>query len=542
MAKKSTKRRQAQGLVGGAATPPTSQANSNDPNITYVRTEVGLMQPKWTQVKDCLEGARKIKEKGTLYLPLPMNDPDPKERELRYATYKERAQFFNFTLRTLNGMIGQVFSRDPILTGGSYLTKLSTNIDGAGTTLDQQAKKALGSVIAYGRAGILADYPSRQNGATMAEIQELKVRPAIQLFMPWQVINWREAVIDGNKVYTLIVIQQQAESADDGFQVTYEDEWRVLRLVNGVYHAEVWRKNQVEAAYRYSGDLIPRDADGNPFDRIPFSFIGSSTNDSSVDEPPLYDLSEINIGHYRNSADYEEACFIVGQPTLAISGLTQQWVEMVWKGPIYLGSRAAVTMPSGAKAELLQVQPNSMPFEAMKHKETQAIALGALLIQERTGTKTFGESQSDEMNNSSYLATCAKNVSAAYTSILPYLLAFTQGAALRVQEPDTKDPIMYDLNTDFPAARMTPNERTQLIAEWMDGAITTQEMRDGLRKAGVATDSYEAYKKELEENPSPNQVKATQEAEMAQKALDVKNANRPQPVSNAPNGGNQAGN
>ena len=45
----------------------------------------------------------------------------------------------------------------------------------------------------------------------------------------------------------------------------------------------------------------------------------------------------------------------------------------------------------------------------------------------------------------------------------------------------------FELNTDFDIARLDPQERSSLIAEWQAGAITFEEMRAVLRKAGVAT-------------------------------------------------------
>ena len=50
-----------------------------------------------------------------------------------------------------------------------------------------------------------------------------------------------------------------------------------------------------------------------PWRVIPFQFLGSENNDTSIDDSPLYDMAEVNIGHYRNSADYEEAAYRSGE-------------------------------------------------------------------------------------------------------------------------------------------------------------------------------------------------------------------------------------
>ena len=68
------------------------------------------------------------------------------------------------------------------------------------------------------------------------------------------------------------------------------------------------------SAYGMIEEFIPTSAQGQPLTRIPFQFIGWENNDETPDLPPLYDLSIINLAHYRNSADYEEACYITGNP------------------------------------------------------------------------------------------------------------------------------------------------------------------------------------------------------------------------------------
>lgn len=47
-------------------------------------------------------------------------------------------------------------------------------------------------------------------------------------------------------------------------------------------------------------------------------------NNPYPDNAIMYDLATLNISHYRNSADYEETMFVVGQATLFVSGLQDQ--------------------------------------------------------------------------------------------------------------------------------------------------------------------------------------------------------------------------
>ncbi|MBL1368232.1 DUF4055 domain-containing protein, partial [Acinetobacter baumannii] len=108
-------------------------------------------------------------------------------------------------------------------------------------------------------------------------------------------------------------------------------------------------------------------------DEIPFMFVGSHNNDPEIDNPPMYDLAELNIAHYRNSADYEEAVYMMGQPTYWFSGLTKEWIKEVLGGKIQLGSVGGVLLPANSSAGLLQPTPNTMAKEAMDQKENQMV-------------------------------------------------------------------------------------------------------------------------------------------------------------------------
>lgn len=237
----------------------------------------------------------------------------------------------------------------------------------------------------------------------------------------------------------------------------------------------------------------PTDFRGQTLKRIPFFFVGSVNNDPSPDYSPMYDLCDLNIAHYRNSADYEESCFMVGQPTPVVMGITQQWSEQVLKGTMQLGSRGVIPLPVGGDAKLLQAEPNTMPFEAMQHKERQMVAMGAKLVEQRNVQRTYGEAQLEEASESSILAASAKNVSAAYKQALVICSSFV----------GSDSEVKYELNTDFPASRMGPDELKQLVEMWQQQAITTSEMRDGLRKAGKATLDDEEYAAAIETEPRP---------------------------------------
>jgi len=504
--------------------PPQSDAPIAS-NVDFVRPEVVAAGPRWKVVRDCLTGNDAVKRAGRLYLPMPNPTDTSKENCGRYDNYKERAVFYNVTRRTVDGWNGQVFSREPISRFPDQMDDVWYDVDGAGTSIDQQAKLALGSVMGYGRGGLLVDYPHTEGPLTIKEIRDGFIRPTIHFYSPESIINWQMRKIGATYVPSLIVLKETTSGvASDGFSIVSNNQCRVLRLTaDERYQIETWVKAEKDDIWQLQSRYYMIDPNGRPVNRILFFPLGIGQNNFNIDLSPTYDLAMLNIAHYRNSADYEDSCFMVGQPTPVVAGVTQEWVEEVFKGTIELGSRAVIPLPVGGNAMLLQVNPNSMTMEAMRHKEAQMVALGARIIKDDSVSKTLGESQMDEAGDASILATAAKNVSTAYSKALQ-ICGYLMGIGGK------REDFQYQLNTDFPAARLTPNERAQLILEWQAEAISQSEMRAGLRRGGVATLDDEVYREEVKKFPPPEDKEKIQQGQADNR-----------PLNQGSGGGNQAG-
>lgn len=472
-----------------ARTATNSFIRTNQGGVAYVRDEIRALLPQYELIRDCLAGEKQIKHRREAYLPKPSPEDTSKENEARYQAYLKRAVFYNVTKRTLNGLVGQIFMREPVIEVPTLLDALVLDVTGSGVSLEQLAKKATSYVIAFGRAGIYADYPAVAEPATRKDIEEGDIRPTISCYAPWEAINWRTIVRGGRELLSLVVLAERYVVQDDGFEQKKEDQFRVLKLVDNTYVVEVWRKKG--GGFFVAEAYIPTDATGNMLDEIPFVFVGTENNDTNPDNPPLYDLASLNIAHYRNSADYEESCYMVGQPTPYFSGLTEDWVKNVLNGTVFLGARGAVMLPEGGNAGLLQANANSMPKEAMELKERQMVALGAKLVEQKTVQRTATEASQEEASESSTLAASARNVANAIKWALEWCGIFVGTGEAGIK---------FELNTDFDISNMSAADRAQLIKEWQSGAITFEEMRAVLRKGGVATlDDDEAKTKISEE-------------------------------------------
>lgn len=468
-----------------ATTPPPAAVR-----VDFMRPELTERLGQYNQIRDCIAGDLAVKARQTVYLPMPQADDRSPANVLRYKDYAQRAVFYNVTQRTLAGLIGQVFLVDPVIEVPQLLEAVVKDANGNGVSLVQLAQSCEEYVLGYGRAGLLTDYPKTDGVVTRQQQLDGSHRPTINLYQPDQIINWRTITRGGEILLSLVVLRERHETYDDGFAIEYEDQYKVLRLVNNVYVQEIWRGKAGAYAPVAKLTTTPRDAKGATLNEIPFTFVGAVDNSPIVDAPPLYALSVLNIAHYRNSADYEESLFMAGQATPVLSGLDERWVNTVLGGVVRLGSRAAISLPPGASAELLQMEANGAIFEAMEHKERQMVSLGAKLVEQKTVQRTATEADLDAAGEDSILTTITKNVSAAFKFALEWAAIF-QGTTTVAKDANKAEGenggIEFELNTEFDISNLSAEDITKAIDAWMKEAIDWEEMRRVLHKAGLAS-------------------------------------------------------
>lgn len=472
------------------------------PNVTFKRPELKKLFPIYELIRDVIAGEVAVKEKKDKYLPKPNAADVSEENKERYKAYLARAVFYNVTRRTLLGLIGQVFMREPNIKIPKRLEALIGDATGTGININQLAKKAVADNLAFSRAGIFVDYPAtEEGGATIEDLENQKIRPTMFVYAPHEIINWRTIERGAKDVISLVVLFEKYPMADDGFEIKLAAQFRVLRLdAAGNYMQEIYREPAPREISESATEIktgnfgliqtiYPRDFNGNLLKEIPFMFMGSDNNDPEPDNPNFYDLASLNIAHYRNSADYEEACYIVGQPTLVMTGLTEDWLKDELKGQANMGSRGGLPLPVGADAKLIQAEENKMLKEAMDTKERQMVALGAKLVEQKEVQRTATEASLESASQGSTLANVTKNVSAAF------VFAFNQALKFVSNE---KAEIVFELNTDFDISAASAEQRAAVIKEWQAGAITFTEMRAVMRKAGIATEDDETAKATIE--------------------------------------------
>lgn len=491
-------------------------AKNKQTSVKFERLEVVRAKVQYELIEDALEGeiALKHPNKQTKYLPLPSSCKNASVNDSSYKAYLTRAVYYNVIQPTRDALVGQLFLRQPVVEVPTQMQPMIENINGEGLNLSQLIRKAANYVLPYGRGGFLADFPKTDSDVTVGQIESGEVQPIIRFYEPWSIRNWHISKEGNRKKVTLLVLDESYEYVTtDAYEVETKIRQRVYKLVGGQCVVEV-HQDEIPVTSQ-----VVKDSKGVPLDHIPFEFIGSENNDPDVDSPPFYNLAILNLAHYRNSADYEESCYLLGQPTLATSGLTQDWVDTNFADGITLGARGAIPLPEGGKAELLQVEPNTLAFEAMGHKEQQMISIGAKILKPNSKVeRKEAEIQIEAASSRSILMTIKTNLELAMLAAMKHAANF-----LGVDNKSIK----LELNDNFDLQSMAPEQIRFLIELYKENTICFDEIRDNLLRSGLANLDLETVKKKLTEDRTMKDALVP--------ALEIKAAEaKANPVGNQP--------
>ena len=428
------------------------------------------------------------KEELEQYLRVLNSEDISPENNERNEFYKEFAIFYNFTGFTLSGLIGEVYAKSPSVNLPATLDYLNESADGKGKSIQQMSQETTREVTKKARSGLYVSYPDIGRAVSAQDVAR-GVRATISHIDAKRIINWREGMVDGVSKLTLVVFTSTKEIIDDdGFGVEEKDTWRELSLKDGIFYDVTWWKDEEEWVFR---EEVPLDGRGVPFTEIPFCFVGSQDNDPSVDTVDISDLADINLGHYRNSADWEDSTFYIGQSQPWMSGIDDAHIKLIRKHGLYSGSRKVMPVPAGETYGYATPDPNPLARVAMQDKMELAKGLGARFIQPGTVAKTAAQALGEAKVAHSILGLIAKNVSEAYTRAVGFVGQY--------MDADTNDAT-FELNSEFDAGTDDAEMINAKVTTWMQGGIPLDDHFNNMKKAGlVAHDKkFEDFQNEID--------------------------------------------
>lgn len=426
---------------------------------------------QWTRCRDAYDGTDAIKDRGSMYLP--KLGGQTKEE---YEAYLARAMWYGATGRTVDGLTGAVTRKDPKLEFPDAIVPQLDDVTLTGTPFQVFVKELLSELLKVGRGGVLVDM-GRDPDADIAA-----ARPYWVSYTAEQIINWRTETRFGKQQLVLVVLCEEYEVVDpqDPYTVECKKRYRELALVDNRYVVRVHTPTVVEGQTAYTMEEVTPVVRGEALTEIPFCFFGVSGLNVVPEKPPILDLVDVNLSHYRSSADLEHGRHFTALPTPWIAGFPETT-------QVKIGSTVAwVSSDPNAKAGMLEFTGQGLGGleKALESKERMMAVLGARMLEEqRTGVETFEATALRTSGERSVLQSTAAVVSLGMTKILQWH-AFWSGVK------ETTD-INVELNQDFISTPLTGSDLTELVKAWQAGAISYETLYWNLQRGEVTRPDVE---------------------------------------------------
>lgn len=404
---------------------------------------------KWTKCRTVADGEEAVKDAATAYLPM-LGGQDVSD----YSAYKNRALFYGATGRTIKGLLGGLMRKDPLFFNTT--SRMDQELDSV-TQLYQSSADLISNmlleVLTVGRVGALIDAPIEEGGV-----------PYISLYKAESIINWRTQNTGAGVVLTLVVLQENYNSpGEDDFVAKERIQYRVLELIENSYQQRVFRSKDaaLESEFYEVPEMTVFPQIGNRrLEYIPFMFINTDVVSPVISTPPLLSLVNVNLSHYRTSADLEHGRHFCGCPTAVLCGFPD---DEEYK----IGSQVAWVNPdSEASAKFLEFTGQGLGSleKALEEKEKQMAVLGAKLLESEKQAPESGYALSvRHSGENSILSSIARNISRASGVLFSWLLEWRGVANVNVE---------VEVNSDFVNERLTSEEITALINAWTMGSIS----------------------------------------------------------------------
>lgn len=464
---------------------------------------------EWTKLRDVLAGQREIKRKGEAYLPA-MKGADKDD----YKIYLERATFFNMLAQTRDGMTGMVFRRDPSIKNLPPKFKDAVRrFAKDGSSHATFAKAVLSDQSGIGRYGVLVDVTD--SPVRNAQPSSFAVGYAAENILDWDEVvdtagfyvpsrvllrefvrdlRWKS---DIEPLTTAKARKARAEALASGSSSSPLVR-QTARTLGGYSYITVYRELKLEEIEWPSGEVKPAyvqylyeedpestpiarlvpNVRGEPLDFIPFKFFGASGNTADVEKPPLLDICDLNLSHYRTYAELEYGRLFTALPVYYAPGTDSEGT-----GEYHIGPNMVWEVPQGSEPGILEYTGQGLKAleTALNDKERQIAAIGGRMMP--GASKSVSESNNQttlrEANEQSLLLNIIQACEAGMTDVVRWWLMWRD-----VPLAETEN-LRYEINTDFLSTPIGAREMRAIQLMANDGLLPDPVFYEYMRKAEV---------------------------------------------------------
>lgn len=446
--------------------------------INYKHVEYEFYEKDYEMIEDILEGERTIKSEGVKYLPM-LGGQNPVE----YGSYKDRGKFYNVFDRTIQGMVGSMLRKVPEVIVPDELIPILPNITVDGKSFDELVRITCVNVLAYGRLGLLVD-----------KFGDINSNPYIALYKAQDILNWKTEIIDGKEKLTMLVLQEVLYESSNGNEFDLDEvfQLRIFKLISSESFNKKKKKKKDNTEERkdilevtvmkssneaggftiYEEPVYPKIL-GVYLDYIPFVFIGAIDNGVEPNKPPLLDLANLNIYHWKLSVDHAHGLHYTALPTPWAAGFDD-------KKELYIGpTHAWVSRDPASRCGYLEFTGEGLRaiVEELDRTERQMSALGAQMIEKtRKGIESAETARLRQISESASLLTISGTVSDGLTAALKLVEKW-----MTISDEKTR----VVLTKDFVADKITSQEITALLNTLLSNKISLDTFLYNLKEGEV---------------------------------------------------------
>lgn len=383
------------------------------------------MLPLIKLVRDVYGGTQSMRESGQEYLP-----KHPAETEDDYRSRLTGATLFNAFARTVGGLSGLIFRKDLVINAPDEIIEHLEDVDKTGRSIDTFGKDTAEDASIDGLSLILVDFPmvGENEIQTLADERKANLRPTWVAIAAQDFISARFSVELGKPKLSQFVYREWVTEPLGVFIEERVEQFRVLRIGNGedgggeVGVFELWRwdtsdKSKKLVLYKQGTWDMPGGAN-----EIPVAVLYSGRLAHFEGRPPLWDLANENIAHWRLRADHLHALHVANVPIPIFIGRDRDDEE---DDEITFGISYGIDLPEGGDAKYLEWSGASIASsrEELKDIEQRMAVLGLSMLMRETRAAETAESKSmDKAAEDSALAAFASSLETALNEALRFHL------------------------------------------------------------------------------------------------------------------------
>lgn len=439
----------------------------------YESTAYKRMKADVKVMRDVVMGGRHLKDQGEEYLP-----KHAKEERRDYTVRLHNSVLFNGTERTVDGLAGMVFAKDPVLQDvPGRIEEHLENIDNAGTHFDVFSRQVFSDALEVGHAGILVEVPAVDGPSdrplTEAEEAALGVRPYWCHYRKEDILSWRSEVVAGRTLLSQLVLREKVNEADGEYgdkEVTY---YRVLRRTD---EGVTWERLRIDE----DDDTVISEGNGpiTNQDEIPFVAIYGGKTGLLESRPPLLDLAETNLAHYRLLSDHLYKLHLCNLPVGVLIGVDPDT-------SVQVGPNAWLKLPQ-SDMKFSWESPDGSTFKdnvtQLQEFKADMAAQGLSLLQVETRqAETATAKRMDKAESDSALAAAARSLQDGLEKALEYHANYMRldgGGSVQI-------------NRDFENVPITPDEMRALSEQVASGQLSLETMWAIQEKRGGLPDDFD---------------------------------------------------